>query len=203
MKQWKWIGALVLLMGSASVLADDGAVLKEKLAKVQLFGAHFEQVVYDPDGKQLQKSSGDMVVSRPNRFRWETKQPDESLILSDGKEVWVYDPFVEQVSLMKLSAAINNTPFLLITSSDPKLWSQYEVLQEGNSFTVTSRKKAQRIESLRIVFDGQWQLNRFEVNEAQGQRSEFQLSQFTLKPQLKADSFKFTVPAGVTIDDQR
>lgn len=203
MKQWKWLAATLLVLGATCARADDGAALKAKLAKVQLFGAHFEQQVFDQNGKQLQKATGEMVVSRPNRFRWETKQPDESLILSDGQEVWVYDPFVQQVSLMKLDSAINNTPFLLITSSDPKLWSQYEVLQEDHSFTVTSRKKEQRIESLRIVFDAQWQINRFEVNEAQGQRSEFQLSQFNLKPQIKADTFKFTVPSGVTIDDQR
>ncbi|MFB0954106.1 MAG: outer membrane lipoprotein chaperone LolA, partial [Aeromonadaceae bacterium] len=100
----------------------------------------------------------------------------ENLIVSDGSDVWLYDPFVEQVSVMRLAAAVENTPFLLITSSDPKLWARYEILKEGNSYTVTSRQKNQRIESLRIVFDGQSQISRFEVNEAQGQRSEFQLS---------------------------
>ena len=92
---------------------------------------------------------------------------------------------------------------MLITSSDPTLWARYEILKEGNSYTVTSRQKNQRIESLRIVFDGQSQISRFEVNEAQGQRSEFQLSKFNQHPALQADAFTFKVPDGVTIDDQR
>lgn len=42
----------------------------------------------------------------------------------------------------------------------------------------------------------------FEVNEAQGQRSEFQLSKFNQHPALQADAFTFKVPDGVD-DDQR
>lgn len=194
---------VTLLLLSSSAMADDAADLKAKLASVKLFSAHFEQTVFDIEGKKLQQSSGDMLVSRPDRFRWDTKQPDENLIVSDGSDVWLFDPFVEQVSVMRLSTAVENTPFLLITSSDPKLWSHYEILKEGDSFTVTSRQKNQRIESLRIVFDGKSQISRFEVNEAQGQRSEFQLTQFNQHPAIQADTFTFKVPDGVTIDDQR
>ena len=194
---------VTLLLLSSSAMADDAADLNAKLASVKLFSAHFEQTVFDIEGKKLQQSSGDMLVSRPDRFRWDTKQPDENLIVSDGSDVWLFDPFVEQVSVMRLSTAVENTPFLLITSSDPKLWSHYEILKEGDSFTVTSRQKNQRIESLRIVFDGKSQITRFEVNEAQGQRSEFQLTQFNQNPAIQADTFSFKVPDGVTIDDQR
>jgi outer membrane lipoprotein carrier protein len=203
MTLFKGLAVSLLVLFTSSVMADDAADLKAKLASVKLFSAHFQQTVLDIEGKKLQDSSGEMLVSRPDRFRWETKTPDENLIVSDGKDVWVYDPFVEQVSVMKLSAAVQNTPFLLITSSDPKLWNNYEILKEGNSFTVTSRKKNQRIESLRIIFDDNSQITRFEVNEAQGQRSEFQLSQLNQHPAIQADTFSFKVPNGVTVDDQR
>ena len=195
--------AVTLMLVATSVMADDAGELKAKLASVKLFSAHFEQTVFDIEGKKLQQSSGDMLVSRPDRFRWDTKQPDENLIVSDGSDVWLYDPFVEQVSVMKLATAVQNTPFLLITSSDPKLWDRYEILKEDDSFTVTSKQKNQRIESLRIVFDGKSQISRFEVNEAQGQRSEFQLSQVNQHPAVQAQTFRFTIPDGVTLDDQR
>lgn len=198
----KWcLGGLLLV--SLGAWADDAALLKRKLTSLKAFSARFEQHVYDIEGKQLQQASGELTLSRPDRFRWETRQPDESLILSDGQSVWMYDPFVEQVTVLKLSSAVINTPFLLISSTDDKLWRNYEVLREDNAFTVTSRKKNERIESLRLVFDKQNRLSRFEVNEAQGQRSEFQLSQFNLRPALKSDTFVFKVPKGVVVDDQR
>ena len=138
---------------SFNALADDSAALKKKLASFRQFSAHFEQEVLDAQGKPLQKGSGEMVLQRPDHFRWEAKQPDDNLILSDGKAVWLYDPFVEQVTVMSLSKAVINTPFLLISSTDDKIWNNYLIDQDGSAFTITSKKKDQRIESLRMVFD--------------------------------------------------
>ena len=188
---------------SFNALADDSAALKKKLASFRQFSAHFEQEVLDAQGKPLQKGSGEMVLQRPDHFRWEAKQPDDNLILSDGKAVWLYDPFVEQVTVMSLSKAVINTPFLLISSTDDKIWNNYLIDQDGSAFTITSKKKDQRIESLRMVFDNQNHITRMEVSEAQGQRSEFTLSAFNANPTIKADTFNFKTPEGVTVDDQR
>lgn len=188
---------------SFNALADDSAALKKKLASLRQFSAHFEQEVLDTQGKPLQKGSGEMVLQRPDHFRWEAKQPDDNLILSDGKAVWLYDPFVEQVTVMSLSKAVVNTPFLLISSTDDKIWKNYLIDQDGSSFTITSKNKDQRIESLRMVFDSQNRITRMEVNEAQGQRSEFTLSSFNTNPVIKPDTFKFNTPEGVMVDDQR
>jgi outer membrane lipoprotein carrier protein len=188
---------------SFNALADDSAALKKKLASVRQFSAHFEQTVTDAQGKPLQNGSGEMVLQRPDHFRWEAKKPDDNLILSDGKAVWLYDPFVEQVTVMSLSKAVVNTPFLLISSSDDKIWKNYLIDQDGSAFTITSKQKDQRIESLRMVFDNQNHITRMEVSEAQGQRSEFTLSAFNANPTIKADTFNFKTPEGVTVDDQR
>ncbi len=48
---------MTLLLCSSSVMADDAADLKAKLASVKLFSAHFEQSVFDIEGKKLQQSS--------------------------------------------------------------------------------------------------------------------------------------------------
>jgi outer membrane lipoprotein carrier protein len=188
---------------SFNALADDSAALKKKLASIRQFSAHFEQTVTDAQGKPLQNGSGEMVLQRPDHFRWEAKKPDDNLILSDGKAVWLYDPFVEQVTVMSLSKAVVNTPFLLISSTDDKIWKNYLIDQDGSAFTITSKQKDQRIESLRMVFDEQNHITRMEVSEAQGQRSEFTLSAFNANPTIKADTFNFKTPEGVTVDDQR
>ena len=82
----------VLLLASSQVWADAASDLKQKLTGVSLFSAKFAQTVYDSKGKELQKASGTLLVQRPNRFNWHTTTPDESLIVADGKDVWVYDP---------------------------------------------------------------------------------------------------------------
>ena len=54
--------AVTLMLMATSVMADDAGELKAKLASVKLFSAHFEQTVFDIEGKKLQQSSGDMLV---------------------------------------------------------------------------------------------------------------------------------------------
>ncbi len=41
---------------------------------------------------------GDLWVKRPNLFNWHMTQPDESVLVSDGKTLWFYNPFVEQAT---------------------------------------------------------------------------------------------------------
>ncbi|MBP8152677.1 MAG: outer membrane lipoprotein chaperone LolA [Aeromonas sp.] len=183
--------------------ADAASDLKQKLTGVSLFSAKFAQTVYDSKGKELQKASGTLLVQRPNRFNWHTTTPDESLIVADGKDVWVYDPFVEQVTALKMKDAVLNTPFVLIAGNDVGLWKNYDVTQEGDVYTVTSRNKDELIASFRITFDRQNNISRFDVKEAQGQWSEFTLSSFNRKPVLKGNEFVFKTPAGVALDDQR
>jgi outer membrane lipoprotein carrier protein len=193
----------VLLIASSQVWADAASDLKQKLAAVNLFSAQFQQTVFDSKGKELQKASGDLLVSRPNRFNWHTTSPDESLIVADGKDVWIYDPFVEQVTALKLQDAVVNTPFILIASSDDKYWKNYDVTEQDDVFTVTSRNQDELIASFRITFDRQENISRFDVKEAQGQWSEFTLSGFNRKPALKGNEFVFKTPKGVALDDQR
>lgn len=193
----------VLLVASSQAWADAASDLKQKLAGVNLFSAKFAQVVYDSKGKELQRAGGTLLVQRPNRFNWHTTTPDESLIVADGKDVWIYDPFVEQVTALKLKDAVLNTPFVLIAGNDDALWKNYDVTQQGDVYTVTSRSQDELIASFRITFDRQNNINRFDVKEAQGQWSEFTLSNFNRKPALKGNEFVFKTPAGVALDDQR
>ncbi|MFM4962857.1 outer membrane lipoprotein chaperone LolA [Aeromonas bivalvium] len=193
----------VLLIASGQAWADAASDLKQKLAAVNLFSARFQQTVYDSKGKELQKASGDLLVSRPNRFNWHTQLPDESLIVADGKDVWIYDPFVEQVTALKLQDAVVNTPFILIASGDDKYWKHYDVVRQGNVFTVTSRNQDELIASFRVSFDRQDNIDRFDVKEAQGQWSEFTLTSFNRKPALKGSEFVFKMPKGAQLDDQR
>ncbi|MEN9584444.1 MAG: outer rane lipoprotein chaperone LolA [Pseudomonadota bacterium] len=193
----------VLLMASSQVWADAASDLKHKLAGVSLFSAKFAQTVYDSKGKELQKASGDLLVQRPNRFNWHTTSPDESLIVADGQDVWIYDPFVEQVTVLKLKDAVLNTPFILIAGNDDKFWKNYDVTQEGDVYIVTSRNKDELIASFRVTFDRANNISRFDVKEAQGQWSEFTLSSFNRKPVLKGNEFVFKIPKGVALDDQR
>ena len=52
---------------------------------------YFTQRVYDKKGAVIQNSSGLLYLSRPGKFRWVYMNPEPQEIVSDGKNVWIYD----------------------------------------------------------------------------------------------------------------
>lgn len=186
-------------------IVDSKAELMAKLAKIDFFSANFSQNIFDESGNELQQGSGQLSVSKPNLVNWETKLPDESLIVSDGSNLWFYDPFVEQVSVYSLENAIANTPILLITNNDPKLWQDYNVSQSAdNRYLIAAINENSRVKSLELAFetiDDVEKLVAFNILDATGQLSVISLSEHNHKP--NAELFSFSVPEGVFIDDQR
>ncbi|WP_019935524.1 outer membrane lipoprotein chaperone LolA [Oceanimonas smirnovii] len=197
------MAGMMLWSASTQVLADAATDLQQKLSALGRFSADFTQQVYDESGEPMQTAEGSMQLARPDRFRWHTTSPDESLIVSDGTDVWMYDPFVEQVSIVPLEQAVQNTPFLLISGGDKARWQNYRISEQNDTYVVTSKDPAELIQRFTLRFDNQGRLARFTVVESGGQRSEFTLSEFNTSPELAANAFRFTPLAGVMVDDQR
>jgi outer membrane lipoprotein carrier protein len=181
--------------------------LMAKLAKLKFFSADFTQTIFDENGTELQQGSGQLSVNKPNLVNWHTNSPDESVIISDGKDLWFFDPFVEQVSVYALQNAIANTPILLLTSDDPSLWQHYSVsLINDDTFLVHANDENARVKTLELSFSPKAvssQLVGFNILDATGQLSVIKLSNSNTDDVPSASLFKFDIPQGVYIDDQR
>ena len=181
----------------------DAALLKEKLAKFSQINAEFSQVVTSQEGNVLNESWGKLTISRPGKFRWQVITPEEELIVSDGKTMWLYSPFIEQVTLINLSDAIEGTPFVLLSGANENQWANYLVKKENNQFTVKGADAQVQDSTFIFEFNDAGNISKFVVIEEQGQHSEFKLSHKPLTENLTAGYFDFQIPAGVEIDDQR
>ncbi|MCC3263291.1 outer membrane lipoprotein chaperone LolA, partial [Paenibacillus polymyxa] len=73
----------------------------------------------------MQDGQGDLWVKRQNLFNWHMPQPDESVLVSDGKTLWFYNPFVEQATATWLTDATSNTPLMLIARNQPGELTHY------------------------------------------------------------------------------
>ncbi|KAB8313200.1 outer membrane lipoprotein carrier protein LolA [Erwinia endophytica] len=193
---------LLAVFSSASVLADASADLQQRLDKVKSFHATFTQKVTDGSGQSVQDGEGELWVKRPNLFNWHMTAPDESILISDGKTLWFYNPFVEQVSATWLKDATSNTPFMLIARNQHSDWQQYNIKQQGDSFELTPKSADGNLKQFTINVSTNGTINQFSAVEQDGQRS-----RYVLKSQqngaISADKFQFTPPKGVTVDDQR
>lgn len=187
---------------ASTALADAAGDLQQRLSQVSSYKADFTQRVTTAQGKLVQEGSGKFQVKRPNLFRLDTQSPQETHIIADGKTLWYYDPFVQQVTAKKVADAIVNTPFILLTTNDAAKWQQYKVTQQGDNFTLVPKAKNSNIKKFQIRIDDNGLLKNFSTIEQDGQANLYQLRNINNLP-IDASVFSFKVPKGIELDDQR
>ena len=211
-----------LMVSGVSLAADQSQLLREKLQQFDRFHAKFTQHVYDRKGALLQESTGEMDVLQPNKFRWQTQEPDESLIVSDGNKVWLYNPDLESVTAMSLDKTVEQSPLWLIVNQTPTAWQNFEVTAKvtapvakasaaktkpsakaavADLFVITPKDPQSLTRKIEIQFKGE-EISKLTIEDRQGQYSHFQLSGFDSLSAPAADLFQFVVPEGIEVDEQ-
>ncbi len=68
------------------------AEVEAHYAKSGSLSAEFSEEKFSSAFGETKSSQGTLDWKAPNSFRWETKSPESSLIISNGKTVWMYTP---------------------------------------------------------------------------------------------------------------
>ncbi|AQW57030.1 outer membrane lipoprotein chaperone LolA [Vibrio owensii] len=200
----KLFSALVLSFSLFSIAhaASPKDELNKRLSMNDGFSADFSQQVISPEGETVMEGEGTVEIARPSLFRWSTTFPDENLLVSDGKTLWYYSPFIEQVSIYWQEQATEQTPFVLLTRNRASDWDNYKISQKGDEFILIPTAVDSTQGQFQINIDAKGVVKGFNVVEQDGQKGLFTFNNVKLgKP--KADRFTFTIPKGVEVDDQR
>ncbi|WP_232230581.1 outer membrane lipoprotein chaperone LolA [Alteromonas sp. RW2A1] len=192
--------------------------LKALLNNMQQFRAAFSQTVVDAQQNVVHEAEGVLTMTRPNKLRWETTFPDETLLIADGEAVWNVDTFVEQVTILSQDNAIKDNPIMLLTSNDEDTWSMFSISQLDDalasmsnnttaanlkSFQITPKSQDGQILTLTMTFNSSDALAALTMLDAQQQLSTLIFSDIETKFPLAADTFEVDVPESFIIDDQR
>ena len=65
--------------------------LSNLLASIQTLTGEFTQTLMDVNGDVFETSSGSFFLAQPNKVRWVVMQPMSQEIVSDGRDLWIYD----------------------------------------------------------------------------------------------------------------
>ena len=104
---------LVLVLAPPLACADALERLDE-FFKLETFRANFVQQVYSDEGVVEAISEGVVSFHRPGRFRWEYVTPDPYLILTDGLNLLIYDPSLQQAHVQPTKTALGSAPLMLL-----------------------------------------------------------------------------------------
>jgi outer membrane lipoprotein carrier protein len=196
--------ALVLsvLVPAFMATADQANDLQKKLARLSSFQASFEQTVVDASNKLIQQGEGVLSLKQPSLFRFETQTPEPNLFIGDGKTLWFYAELLDQVSIYDAKEQVQKTPFVLLTSHDPKLWAQYNVAGTEEQFDITPKDPSNAVKRLSLKFSG-LALSQMVVVDSNGQHSTFEFNLVQYNTPLASELFQFAIPVTAEVDDQR
>jgi len=204
MKKIKYLALIMGCLLSGQSFADDSEALQQQLAAIKSFKAEFSQQVTDSQGEAIMQGEGNIALQQPMMIRWQQQSPDDTLFVSNGDKTYYFDSFAEQVTIMNTHSLIDSTPFVLLTSKDPEQWAKYQVVATDAGFSVTPNKGVEsQVEKLDISFNAQEQgLASLTVLDTSGQQSLFTFKEAKVNEALAAQTFEFTIPEGVEVDDQ-
>jgi outer membrane lipoprotein carrier protein len=199
------IALLFMLMwaqhGCCDVVSDS---LQAKLNAIRTMSASFTQIV-SANKREVSRSTGTMALSRPGRFRWQTKSPMAQLVLADGQHLWVYDVDLEQVTIKKQDKGLGGTAALFLSGYGNTVTHDFDVTTYTTGhkayFDLHSKSGKANFQRVKLVFVGD-ELSGLELYDQLGQHTDVALSQIKNNPTLSSALFKFKIPKGVDVVEQ-
>lgn len=202
MKKWVF---LVLWVVSFSVFAITPAEdLQGRLNAMQTMKATFKQVVKSGK-KMVSQSSGTMALKRPGRFRWQTAEPMEQLIVADGNRMWIYDVDLEQVTVKKQGKGIGGTAALFLSGYDDSVSKNFDVTDKSkgkqHQFFLKSKSGKDSFQKVEMIFTGNV-LQNLKLYDQMGQVTDVRLMNVKNNAELAGGLFSFKPPKGVDVVEQ-
>ena len=183
--------------------------LDNSFAHMKDLSADFVQIFEDPLNRKHQES-GHLYLMRPRMMRWEYRNPEEKLFVSDGKNVYMYIPADRQVNKEAVRDTFDDRiplMFLLGKSDLHNEFTKFELLDtkpflEGTKvLRMYPKRKTDYTEVIVEVDPAGYQIRRLLLTHSDGSRSEFVFSNIQTNTGLRTSLFNFKVPAGVQVVD--
>ena len=190
--------AFAAALVSQPVLAQDGrdlARISAYLNSISTLEGEFVQV--DPDGVL---SEGQFYIHRPGRIRFEYREPNPALVISDGFWVGVVDKRYDQVNRYPL----DETPLNLILKDAINLATEGAVQRiersDGQMRVVAQDPKRRDQGSITMVFaDNPLELRQWIVDDSEGGATTVALS--STRANIPAAPENFVIPESARLSD--
>jgi outer membrane lipoprotein carrier protein len=203
------IVAAVVLAPAAYAAATP---LDAYLDDMKTLRASFVQTLADAHGKEIDRSTGTLIVSRPGKFSWEihpqgSGKDSGQLMVADGRNLWFLDRDLQQVTVKPVDAALSATPAMLLSGT----------VDVRKNFTITSAPKRDGLDWVLVEphgtdadfrralmgFDGKEAgppaLKRMILEDKLGQTATVMFDHVERNGNVTPEEVSFTPPAGVDV----
>jgi outer membrane lipoprotein carrier protein len=160
----------------------------------------FEETLSGP-GRPRRTEAGDLYLRKPGRMRWEYKTPAGKLFLSDGKEVFYYNPATNTAEKLRLRETEDmRAPlaFLLGRLDFDKDFTDFASRAAATDTVVSATPKSDKLPYKRVEFwvSPQRDIRRLVITTQDNSLLAFVFANERMNPPLDDKLFRFQLPAG-------
>jgi outer membrane lipoprotein carrier protein len=160
----------------------------------------FEESLTAP-GRPRRTEKGELFLRKPGRMRWEYAEPAGKLFLSDGKQVFYYNPVAKTAEKMKLKETEDmRAPlaFLLGRLDFQKDFTNFSSRSDGQNTLVVATPKSDKLPYKQVQFtvSPQRDIRRLIVTGQDTSLLTFVFANERMNPPVKDELFRFELPDG-------
>lgn len=190
-----------------SELAQTINALQAKYNKLVSLAADFTQI-YTAPGERTRRESGQLLLKKPGRMRWDYRAPEAKLFISDGKWLYEYVPaenYATRTAIKQADDLRAPFAFLLGRGHLRRDFKEIEFAKEspvkaGNRVLQMIPKRTENFKMLLVEFEpSSLQLERLALIEGNGARSDFIFANFRENVTTTDAQFTFKAPLGIEV----
>ena len=197
----RWLVGLWFLIA----LPAYGTPLERYLNGLTSLRTSFSQRVVDASGQEIETGRGELLVSRPGRFRWQYTPHDAEahLLVADGTNLWFYDSGLQQVTVKSASSALSATPVVLLSGTAAEVRAAFSIVDVGTReslawIQVTPRDASADFASAELAFRGT-QLQRLVIHDRLNQTVTLSFMRGVRNARFAETELRFVPPPGVDV----
>lgn len=174
------------------------------------FRASFNQTLTNATFKRRSSSTGEVLLKKPGRMRWNYKTPETKTYVSDGDVLWLYEPEDRQAFKQELKGSQLPAALAFLTGKG-KLADEFDIALAKDPPVGTSRdyvlalsprQPQAQVKSLLFVVDpDSFFVRETFIVDAQGNTNDILFTDVKINVRLPESTFHFTPPAGVRVVD--
>lgn len=176
--------------------------LNRALTTLDNLQAEFKQTVLDDKKSVVQHSMGNVSIQRPGKFAWIYQTPYEQQIIADGKELWVYDVDLSQVTVKPLEQGLATAPIMVLMKQQD-VSSEFDISEVGQRkflFWVELVPKKSDMEYSRIYLGLENDtIKAMELRDSFGQSTQIVFENLRKNVVFNPETFRFVPPPGVDV----
>lgn len=197
--------ALLVLWVLPLTAADPGldrllASVEQRYNRAKTLQVGFEET-YAVPGRPNRVESGDLFLRKPGRMRWEYRSPAGKLFLSDGKNIYYYNPSTKRAEKSKMKESEDlRAPlaFLLGRLDFDKDFQNFQATPEGGGTMIAASPKSDKLPYTQVQFlvAPDAQIRELRVVGYDKSLLTFRFGAEKVNPALAETLFRFELPAG-------